>query len=261
MKKILFTLILCFTIICNAHAYSIENELTELKANMEIFRKEISEIKETRLDKTYPIGSIYETTEYSSVLEVQNALGGTWEVYASGKTLIGVDENNTNFNVVNKTGGSDTITLSIDNLPGHSHDIPALSGTAKAGTTATTGGNHTHSIPVLSGKTSEAGSHVHNSWTLANQANGTPVTENKNGFSASAYAWITAGTKANGGSFVDQAGSHSHTVTTTASTTGSNGAHTHTITTTANTSGSVGSATPFTNLQPYITVYRYQRIA
>lgn len=255
MKKIVFTFAVYIMVIGTAHAYNIENELTELKTNMEIFRKEINEIKETRLDKTYPIGSIYETTTYSSVIEVQETLGGTWEVYAAGKTLIGVDGNNSKFDAVNKTGGVDTTVLSIDNLPSHTHSIPSLSGTAASA------GSHTHSIPVLSGKTSEAGSHVHNGWTLANQANGTPVTANKNGFSASAYSWITAGTKANGGSFVDSAGSHSHTVTTTASTTGSNGAHTHNVSTVANTSGSIGSGTSFTNLQPYITVYRYQRVA
>ena len=255
MKKTLLIILIGFAFIENASAATIEEQLTELKTNLNTLQTQVNNLESTRLNKTYPVGSIYVSTTYSTISQVSTALGGTWEVYGSGKTLVGVNASDTNFNAVNKTGGVDTTVLSIDNLPSHMHSIPSLTGTAASA------GSHTHSIPVLSGKTSEAGSHVHNSWTLANQANGTPVSENKNGFSASGYAWITAGTKANGGSFVDSAGSHSHTVTTTASTTGSNGTHTHNVSTVENTSGSVGSGTSFTNLQPYITVYRYQRVA
>ena len=43
--------------------------------------------------------------------------------------------------------------------------------------------------------------------------------------------------------------------------TSSNGAHTHTVTTTASTTGAQGSGTAFTNLQPYITVYMYKRVS
>jgi len=246
MKKILFTLILCFTIICNAHAYSIENELTELKANMEIFRKEISEIKETRLDKTYPIGSIYETTEYSSVLEVQNALGGTWEVYASGKTLIGVDENDSNFNTVNKIGGVSSISLTTSNLPSHTHSIPALTGSAASA------GAHQHSIPVLTGTAESAGSHTH-ALRYADDAGNLNVW---------GIVWKVSTTTSFGTtSATANSGAHTHNIKTNASTTGSNGAHTHNITTVANITGSSGSGTSFTNLSPYITVYMYKRIA
>jgi len=49
-------------------------------------------------------------------------LGGKWELYAQGKTIIGVDPNDTDFNNVGKTGGSKTVTLSaaigpINNSP------------------------------------------------------------------------------------------------------------------------------------------------
>lgn len=54
-------------------------------------------------DKVYPIGSIYMT--FSGV--VPTALfGGTWERITKGRTLIGVDENDTDFDVVQKVGGS-----------------------------------------------------------------------------------------------------------------------------------------------------------
>ena len=51
----------------------------------------------------YPVGSIY--------LSVNNInptkwFGGTWEQIAKGRTLVGVDTNDTDFNTVKKTGGS-----------------------------------------------------------------------------------------------------------------------------------------------------------
>jgi hypothetical protein len=68
----------------------------------------------------YPIGSIY--------LSVNNAnpsqwFGGTWEQIAKGRTLVGVDTGDTDFNTVKKTGGEKTHTLSIDEMPKHNHQI------------------------------------------------------------------------------------------------------------------------------------------
>lgn len=51
----------------------------------------------------YPIGSIY-----MSVNDTNPSLwfDGTWELIAQGRTLVGVDTNDTDFNTVKKTGGS-----------------------------------------------------------------------------------------------------------------------------------------------------------
>lgn len=51
----------------------------------------------------YPVGSIY--------LSVNNTnptkwFDGTWELIAQGRTLVGVDTNDTDFNTPKKTGGS-----------------------------------------------------------------------------------------------------------------------------------------------------------
>lgn len=61
----------------------------------------------------YPVGSIY-----ISVMDVNptNFFGGTWERFAKGRTLVGVDETQTEFNEVNKTGGN-------KNLQSHSHTM------------------------------------------------------------------------------------------------------------------------------------------
>lgn len=62
----------------------------------------------------YPIGSIY-----MSIQDTNPSVffGGTWERIAKGKTLVGVDESDTDFNASSKTGGEKTHTLSSSELP------------------------------------------------------------------------------------------------------------------------------------------------
>lgn len=61
----------------------------------------------------WPVGSIYMSinSENPSVF-----FGGTWERIAQGRTLIGVDENDADFNEVSKTGGN-------KNLQEHYHEM------------------------------------------------------------------------------------------------------------------------------------------
>lgn len=49
--------------------------------------------------------------------------GGTWEAFATGRTLIGVDSSQNEFNSVLKTGGEKTHTLTIDEMPEHGFTI------------------------------------------------------------------------------------------------------------------------------------------
>ncbi len=223
MKKILLIISATFLFINHANAQDIENQLNEIQTNIISLKEEVSTLNENRLNKTFPIGSIYITAEYASENEVANAIGGQWETYTNGKILVGVDTEDTNFNTLNKTGGNITTTLTTSNLP-----------------------SHTHIIPALSGVTNSAGAHYHNMLWGGEGANpvsityreGTIKTMNLNSWERINATLETA---------------HNFKTTTT-------GAHTHTVTTTANTSGSSGSGTAFTNLQPYITVYMYKRV-
>ena len=63
------------------------------------------------------------STTDDTIEKVQNKFGGTWVKYAEDMTLVGASSTKT----ANTTGGSSTATLSISNLPSHSHVIPALS--------------------------------------------------------------------------------------------------------------------------------------
>lgn len=75
----------------------------------------------------WPVGSVY--TSVSSV-NPSSLFGGTWEAFASGRTLVGVDTAQTEFNTVQKTGGNKSITLTQNQLPSLSPRIQ-LGGSAK----------------------------------------------------------------------------------------------------------------------------------
>lgn len=70
------------------------------------------------LDLIYPIGSIYISV---SSTDPGTIFGGTWEAFATGKTLVGVDAADTDFNASGKEGGSKTVTLTTEQMPAHQH--------------------------------------------------------------------------------------------------------------------------------------------
>ena len=51
----------------------------------------------------FPIGAIYFSTDSRNPSQI---FGGTWERFAKGRVIVGIDENQTEFNQVNKIGGS-----------------------------------------------------------------------------------------------------------------------------------------------------------
>lgn len=85
----------------------------------------------------HPVGSLYWSSNPTSP---QKLYGGTWEqikdrfVWAKGDA----DEENA-------TGGTKTNTLTVGNLPSHTH------GFTPKGTVSVTGGNHTHGIGLSGG--------------------------------------------------------------------------------------------------------------
>ena len=75
-------------------------------------------IKNVVRDAYYPVGKIYITVGNENPNET---IGGTWIKFGSGKCLVGVDTSQTEFNVVEKIGGEKTHTLTIEEMPSHSH--------------------------------------------------------------------------------------------------------------------------------------------
>lgn len=78
----------------------------------------------------YPIGSIY-----LSVTDINPSkwFGGTWEQIAQGRTLIGVDTNDSDFNTVKKIGGEKKHKLTINEMPSHSHTKNSVGWTGSGG--------------------------------------------------------------------------------------------------------------------------------
>lgn len=73
----------------------------------------------------YPVGSIvtfYDTADHS------NFLGLTWVRFAAGRMVVGYNSSDTDFNTIGKTGGEKTHTLTIDEMPKHSHYYKWLGG-------------------------------------------------------------------------------------------------------------------------------------
>lgn len=69
------------------------------------------------LDLTYPVGAIYMSV---SSTNPNTLFGGTWVAWGQGRVPVGVNSSGT-FNSVEKTGGSETHTLSTSELPSHNH--------------------------------------------------------------------------------------------------------------------------------------------
>lgn len=85
----------------------------------------------------FPVGTVY-----TSITNVNPSkyFGGTWEAFAQGRTLVGVNTSDTDFNTVKKTGGNKTHThkqgatgaasgntgstaLTVDQMPSHTHTL------------------------------------------------------------------------------------------------------------------------------------------
>ena len=105
------------------------------------FDNNLTNLKKELLNEMYPVGSIYISTSLSTVEKVKEALGGEWEAYGKGQTLVGVDTSQDEFNEVEKEGGSKSFNnshthtinphthttgdhiLTINEIPSHNHTL------------------------------------------------------------------------------------------------------------------------------------------
>ena len=105
------------------------NKKLYIRSNNEIIQ--IGTSKEEIIDSAFPIKSIFITTNSANP---GTYLGGIWEAFGTGKTLIAVDTSNTNFNTVEKTGGQTELNLAhthstsghmltTSEIPSHSHSM------------------------------------------------------------------------------------------------------------------------------------------
>lgn len=161
--------------------------------------------------------------------------------------------------VLGSKGGSATNTLTVANLPAHSHTLSAKGTVSSVFTgssvTTSSNGSHTH---TYSGTTSSAGSHSHTTYHRGYY--NMNRTWEGDSFKMSYYEKMTEDAEEKFG-YTDTTGAHTHTYS---GTTSSSGGHTHTLsakgtvsstfTGSSVTTSSTGSGTSFSNMQPYVVM-------
>jgi hypothetical protein len=212
----------------------------------------------TDLNKIYPVGIV---TWFNSNVNPNTALPGlTWTYLNNGvgRTVRIAAANGSD---VATTGGSDSVTLAVGNLPSHTHSFSATTSSFDYGTKGTNStGGHTHSV---SGTTSAAGNHAHHLGLLL-----------VNGGDA-LYGYTTVGNslprtldwldrRDNKFPNTNTTGNHTHTWSGTTSGAGDHshsvgiGAHTHTV---SGNTGGTGSGSAFSVTNQFYKLMAWVRTA
>jgi len=185
----------------------------------------------------YPIGSVYMTFDATNP---SSLFGGTWEK-VEDRFLLG-----SGTETLGATGGSATHTLTVDELPTHSH-----------GGSVNESGSHTHEITI-----NNAGSHNHtpatnHMFTTNSTVNDGPdvaITGRRRVQTNTGNIWAMTSLKADEiyeSQYTSTDGSHTHTASVS-----SNGNHDHTV-----SISSTGNGQAFDTMPPYTVVNIWRRIA
>ncbi|QKN88599.1 tail fiber protein [Salmonella phage SapYZU01] len=198
----------------------------------------------TDLNKIYPVGIV---TWFNSNVNPNTALPGlTWTYLNNGvgRTIRIAAASGSD---VATTGGSDSVTLAVGNLPSHTHSFSATTSSFDYGTkTSNSTGAHTHSV---SGSTNNTGAHTH---TVGGRYGGDSI-GGKQRVQVSGTEQVSS-----------TAGAHAHTVSGTAASAGAHahtvgiGAHSHTV---SGNTGGTGSGSAFSVTNQFYKLMAWVRTA
>lgn len=111
------------TVLVGAAVTQITNSnITDTRTKMTLNADLLSsnDIKSVIGSLVYPVGSIYFNATVST--NPATLLGfGTWAAFGAGRVPVGYDVSQTEFDTVGETGGEKTHTLSINEMPSHTH--------------------------------------------------------------------------------------------------------------------------------------------
>ena len=218
-----------------------------------ITENRVEEIANTKTNTTlatwcpFPVGAIYMSTTSANPSTFWT--GTTWQAFATGKTIVGIDTSDTDFNSVNKTGGSKEVVLTVPNLPTHNHTVGDNSHSHTVngvGDHSHTLNDHAHYLPPHqhgSGWGEQNHTGYWGNWPGKNFRGSSSTDWDNNMFLTSPVDQWTNGAGAVG---MSGSGAHSHTINATT--------HSHALSNT-------GSNTAHSNLQPYIVTYIWKRIS
>lgn len=187
--------------------------------------EKINSTTSTLLDMIYPVGSIYMSVNYISP---SSLFGGTWVTWGTGRVPVGINTSDGDFNTVEKTGGTSTVTLTSSHIPSHAHTVP--------GSTASSAGDHGHTTQART---------VIDALKLDDAVlgwRGRITTGSSESITSKTSAGVT------GRPFY---------IDIPSLTVNSAGGHTHNIP--ASTTSTYGTSGGHSNLQPYITCYMWKR--
>lgn len=187
----------------------------------------------------YPVGAVYISTLSTNPGTLFGV--GTWATFGAGKTLVGLDSGDTDFDTSEETGGAKTVTSTgtVGNESAHTHSVTS-------NVTVDDHASHTHTY-------TEVPNHVHvqnmpSGFTGSQAYLATDTSTTGSTASAISTANPTGGVAT--GTTAGPSATLTHSVTNNAVTSGAGSSHTHTYT---------GNATSV--VQPYIVVYMWKRTA
>lgn len=206
----------------------------------------------TDLNKIYPVGIV---TWFNSNVNPNTALPGlTWTYLNNGvgRTIRIAAANGSD---VATTGGSDSVTLSVGNLPSHTHSFSATTSSFDYGTkTSSTTGNHNHNRGTMeiTGTVGYFRSDSRSFYTASGAFTLGSSTASK-GFTGSNFTYgIPANFNASKtwSGVTNTTGNHSHTVGI--------GAHSHTV---SGNTGGTGSGSAFSVTNQFYKLMAWVRTA
>lgn len=208
------------------------------------------------IPEPYPVGSIYISVDETSP---SFYFGGEWEKI-EGKFLLGSSSSH----AVGSTGGEESHTLTLDEIPSHTH---TFTGTAHTHTL----NGHTHTIPAHA---HGLNSHKHSfSATTSSDSHSHKIGGDFDGGSGSArYTVHSAGVSGSDRQMPTSSDKHTHTVSgTTGAASGntanssvltSGGSSSNTSSTTAGgTNSNSGGGSAHNNMPPFLSVNIWKRIS
>jgi len=185
--------------------------------------------------KARPVGSIF----ISVVSTNPNTLFGfgSWSQIAPGRTLVGLDSGDSDFNTVRKTGGAKTHTLVSGELATHTHTQNSHNHTQDSHNHTQVSHDHTNSDPAT---------HLHS--ISLSTGSGTSNAKAREGDASASLGVTTTSTNVGSSLVID-------------STTATNQATTATNQSTTATNQNTGGGLSHNNVQPAYTVYIWERTA
>ncbi|KZX16659.1 hypothetical protein MBCUT_06970 [Methanobrevibacter cuticularis] len=190
---------------------------TDVSAQINQLKQQVENLQSIVENTTIPydVGDIISTTNSKNPATRTGWEHTTWEAYAKGRVLVGIDQNDSDFSSAGKMGGAKKHKLNVNEMPSHNH-----AGSIGGGGSGNTGSNsHAHGLHWDHVKLSIGGSSI--------------ALVRTDGSNTSSSSVMTTNT-------------HYHTLAT----------HTHSM-----SIGSTGGSGEHNNLQPYVSVYIWRRVA